>query len=203
MTSAIKKLFGYESTDPYVYLVSTKSGDKINGQIAVDVIGFTFLKDWPRAAIFIGKDKFTHDLIMESGVFALNLLSVKQMELVRSFGMRSGKNIDKFEGVEHIKSKTGSPIIKNCVGYADFKVIEKLDLGDHTMFYGLAVDNKLLTDETPLRISYFKKSAPKEWLIELDKTTKESLEKSKKFFDEYAKRKKFHAVIIKTASTRF
>ncbi|MBI4177727.1 MAG: flavin reductase [Candidatus Aenigmarchaeota archaeon] len=186
MVDAIKKLFGYESTDPYVYLVSTKSGDKINGQIAVDVIGFTFLEKWPRVAIFIGKDKFTHDLIMESGVFALNLLSIKQMELVRTFGMRSGKNVNKFENVGHFTAKTGSPIIKNCVGYADFKVMEKLDLGDHTMFYGLAVDSRLMAGELPLRISYFKKNAPKEWLAELEKTTRESRKKSEKFFAEYA-----------------
>ncbi|MBI3412859.1 MAG: flavin reductase [Candidatus Aenigmarchaeota archaeon] len=189
MHDAIKKLFGYENTDPYVYLVSTKSGDKVNGQIAVDVIGFTFLKKWPRAAIFIGKDKFTHDLINESGVFALNLLSVKQMELVRTFGMRSGKNTDKFKGVEHAESGTGSPIIKNCVGYADFRVIEKVDLGDHTMFYGLAVDSNIMSEDTPLRISYFKKNAPVEWITELEKTTKESLVKSKEFFEKYAKQK--------------
>jgi len=186
---AIQKLFGYENTDPHVYLVSTKYGEKINGQIAVDVIGFTFLKDWPRAAIFIGKDKFTHDLILESGVFALNLLSVNQMELVRTFGMRSGKNVNKFESVEHFAGKTGSPIIENCVGYADFNVIEKLDLGDHTMFCGLAVDSAILSEDQPLRISYFKKNAPADWLTELDKTTKESLVKSKEFFEKYAKSK--------------
>ncbi len=186
---AIKTLFGYESTDPYVYLVSTKCGDKVNGQIAVDVIGFTFLKKWPRAAIFIGKDKFTHDLIMESGVFALNLLSVNQMELVRNFGMRSGREVDKFNGIEYTTAKTGSPIIKNCVGYADFKVIEKLDLGDHTMFVGLAVDSKLMANETPLRISYFKKHAPAEWLEELNKTTKASLRVAEKMFEEYARKK--------------
>ncbi len=189
MVDAIQKLFGYESTDPYVYLVSTKLGEKINGQIAVDVIGFTFLKDWPRAAIFIGKDKFTHSLILESGVFALNLLSIHQMELVRNFGMRSGKNANKFEGVEHFSAETGSPIIKDCVGYADFKVIEKLDLGDHTMFYGLVADSGIVSEDQPLRISYFKKHAPKEWLIELEKTVKESLSKSKEFFGKYAKDK--------------
>ena len=91
MADAIKKMFGYESTDPYVYAVTTKFGDKINGQVAVDVIGFTFLKEWPRAAVFIGKDKFTHGLILQSGVFALNLLSVKQIGLVRDFGMRFRK----------------------------------------------------------------------------------------------------------------
>lgn len=186
---AIKKLFGYENTDPYVYLVSTKSGGKINGQIAVDVIGFTFLKEWPRAAIFIGKDKLTHDLISKSNVFALNLLSVKQMELVRTFGMRSGRDVDKFANIECATAVTGSPIIKNCVGYVDFKVIEKIDLGDHTMFYGLAVDSQLMAGEIPLRISYFKKNAPKEWLDELDRTTKKSLKASEKFFEEYAKRK--------------
>ncbi len=189
MADAIKKMFGYENTDPYVYAVTTKFGDKINRQIAVDVIGFTFLKKWPRAAIFLGKDKFTHGLILQSGVFALNLLSVKQMELVRNFGMRSGKNADKFAGVGHFTAKTGSPIIDGCAGYADFKVIEKLDLGDHTMFYGLAVDNRLVSDEIPLRISYFKRNAKKEWLVELEKTTKESLAASEEFFAEYAKRK--------------
>ncbi len=191
MMDAIKTLFGYENTDPYVYAVTTKFGDKINGQIAVDVIGFTFLKQWPRAAVFLGKDKFTHSLILESGVFALNLLSIKQMELVRNFGMRAGKNVDKFKGVDYFTAKTGSPIIKNCVGYADFKVIEKLDLGDHTMFYGLAVDSQLMSEDTPLKISYFRKNAPADWMVELEKTTKESMEKSKIFFEKYAKSKNF------------
>ncbi len=187
--NAIKKLFGYENTDPYVYAVTTKCDGKINGQIAVDVIGFTFLKQWPRAAVFLGKDKFTHGLVLRSGVFALNLLSVKQMELVRNFGMRTGRDVDKFSGVDYFTAKTGSPIIRDCAGYADFKVVEKLDLGDHTMFYGLAVDSQLMSEDAPLRISYFKENAPGEWLIELKKTTKESLEKSKIFFEKYAKGK--------------
>ncbi len=185
----IQKLFGYDSTNPFVYLVTTKCGEKINGQIAVDIIGLTFLEEWPRVAAFIGKDKYTHGLIMGSGVFALNLLSVKQMELVRDFGMRSGRDADKFNGVSFMTAKTGSPIIKDCVGYADCKVIDKVDAGDHTIFLGLVVGSQMMAGGIPLRISYFKENAPKEWLKELEKTIMESLEASKVFFGEYAKRK--------------
>ncbi len=189
MPDAIQKLFGYESTNPYIYLVSTRCGNKINGQIAVDIIGLTFLKKWPRVAAFIGKDKYTHGLIKESGVFALNLLSVKQMGLVRTFGMRSGRNADKFKGVNFTTAKTGSPIIRDCAGYADCKAIDKFDAGDHTIFVGLVVDSQMVSGEKPLRISYFKQNAPPEWLVELENTTTESLKASQVFFGEYAKRK--------------
>src|SRR3989338_4566758 len=96
-----KKLFGTDLTDPCLYVASTKSGEKVNAQIVFDVYGLTFLKDWQRVMVFFGKDKHTRELLLQSKVFALSLLSTKQLNLVRQFGFQSGRNKNKFDGVSH------------------------------------------------------------------------------------------------------
>lgn len=195
MKKAIKKLFGYQSTDPQIFLITTKHttahGTIINGQIATDVIGLTFLEKWPRVIVFLGKDKYTAELILQSKVFAIHLLSRNQLELVKTFGLYSGYKKNKFNHLKHGERATGSPIIPNCIGYADCQVIDKIDLGDHTAVVGLIVDSQLMSDgnEIPLHVSYFLQHAPKMWLLRLALTTRKSRNAVKKSMEEWVKRK--------------
>ncbi len=189
MKKAVKKLLGYNSTDPQVFLVATAYNSTINGQIATDVLGLTFLDRWPRVVVFLGKDKYTAELIGKSKVFSISLLSTKQLELVRNFGMFSGRETNKFTNVKFKLSATGSPIISDSVGYADCKVIEQVDLGDHTAFVGLIVKSELLQDDVPLRVSLFLRQAPKSWLVRLAFTTRQSAKAVEKPMKEYARQK--------------
>jgi len=59
----------------------------------------------------------THEYVIDSGVFAISILSAEEVEMVRRFGYKSGRVVDKFDGVEYVVGKTGSPIIKESLAF--------------------------------------------------------------------------------------
>jgi len=64
-----------------VYIVSSKSGDKLNGQIGNTV--FQVTADPPQIAISINKDNLTHEFIEKEGVFSVSILSSGDSDLER------------------------------------------------------------------------------------------------------------------------
>lgn len=131
-----------------VFVVTTAKGDKVNGMTAVWVARSSFKP--PLLSVSIGKQRYSHDLIRESGVFALNILSEKQIAQGKHFGFKSGKNTDKFKDIEYTTCKTGSPILKDIAGYLDCKVVNSCDAGDHTIFVGEVLDAEAYEDNLPL-----------------------------------------------------
>ena len=83
-----------------LYIVSSKKGDKLNGQIANTV--FQITSEPPTIAVSINKGNLTHDYIAQSGVFTVSILSEQApMELIGKFGFKSGRDIDKFAGIDY------------------------------------------------------------------------------------------------------
>ena len=65
-----------------LYIVSSKKGDKLNGQIANTV--FQITSEPPTIAVSINKGNLTHDYIAQSGVFTVSILSEQApMELTQ------------------------------------------------------------------------------------------------------------------------
>jgi flavin reductase (DIM6/NTAB) family NADH-FMN oxidoreductase RutF len=131
-----------------VFVVTTAKGDKVNGMTAVWVARSSFKP--PLISVSIGKPRYSHDLIKESGVFALNILSEKQISQGKHFGFKSGRNTDKFKDIEYTRAKTGCPILKDIAGYLDCKVVNSCDAGDHTIFVGEVLDAEAYENKLPL-----------------------------------------------------
>ncbi len=128
-----------------VYVISTKLNDKVNAMTAAWVARASF--DPPLVTVSIGKARFTHDMIKESGVFAVNVLSPDAIATGRHFGMKSGRKTDKFAGVDYFTSVTGSPLLKDCIAWMDCRVITACDAGDHTLFIGTVLDGGVLSED--------------------------------------------------------
>src|SRR5512135_3067751 len=92
-----------------VYVVTTRLGEKINGMTAawVSQVSMNPLL----VMVSIAPPRYTHGLIMESGVFAVNVLTAGQADLGKRFGYKSGRKVDKFAGLEWTTAKTGAPIL--------------------------------------------------------------------------------------------
>ena len=114
--------------------VSTRSGDSVNAQIAVAITSASIVLHRPRLIVQIYRTNLTHDLIAESGVLAVNFLSSGQLPLIWELGMRSGRDVDKFQDVPYSTGATGSPLIEGSFGYLDCRVINAMDGGDMTAF---------------------------------------------------------------------
>ena len=138
-----------------IYVVSSRRGDRFNGQIANTV--FQVTSDPVKIAVCINKQNLTHKFISESGVFTASILSKETpLSFIASFGFRSGRDYDKFKGVNFKVGLTGAPIvIDNAVAYLEAKVVGSYDVGTHTLFVGEVVSAKVLKDEEPLTYAYY------------------------------------------------
>ncbi|OGP70175.1 MAG: flavin reductase [Deltaproteobacteria bacterium RBG_13_58_19] len=132
-----------------VYIVTTRLGDKVNGMTAAWVSQVSF--NPVLLMVSIAPMRYSHDLIKESRVFALNLLTSEQVDLGKRFGYKSGRKVDKFAGLEYTTAATGAPILPQAYAYYDLKLVDTFPAGDHTLFVGEAVDAKILQpDAQPL-----------------------------------------------------
>ncbi len=91
-----------------LYVVSSRRGDKLNGQIANTV--FQVTSEPPTIAVSINKQNLTHKFIEESKVFAVSILSKEApMQFIGHFGFKSGRDIDKFKNIDYKVGVSGAP----------------------------------------------------------------------------------------------
>jgi uncharacterized repeat protein (TIGR04076 family) len=98
----------------------------------------------------IWKKNLSHDLIKESGVFAVHVLRNDQVAVARHFGKQSGRDVDKFASIPYRTDKTGAPILSDCLAYLDCRVVSATDSGDHTIFVGEVQAAERVTRGDPL-----------------------------------------------------
>lgn len=140
-----------------LYVISSKRGKKINGQIANTV--FQITSEPPTMAVSINKENLTHEFIEESKVFTVSILSEETpMKFIGHFGFKSGKELDKFKDMNYKIGLTGAPIVlENTIGYLEVELIDTLDAGTHTVFIGEVVDAEIINDKEPMTYAYYHK----------------------------------------------
>lgn len=139
-----------------LYIISSRKDDKLNGYVANTA--FQVTAEPPQMAISCHKDNLSSAYIKQSGVFSVSVLNQDATKgLVGKFGFNSGKETNKFEGVDYKIGKTGAPIVlSDTIAWFDCKVVQTVDVGSHILFVGEIVDVALL-DETqePLTYSWY------------------------------------------------
>ena len=138
-----------------LYVISSFEGDKKNGQIANALIQVT--SEPQNVVIALNKENLTHSMIEESRAFSASVLSKNTpFQFIGQFGFKSGRDTDKFEGVNYKKGATGAPIVlDNSIAYLEAKVINTLDVGTHTIFVGEVVDCDILSKDEPMTYEYY------------------------------------------------
>ena len=129
-----------------LYIVTAQAGNIKGGYIANTVFQVTATP--PQFAISCNKDNYTAQLIKQSGVFAFSVLSEKaNPSLIGNFGYKSGRDFDKFAGVNYFKGKTGVPIVTDSsVAWFECKVTQSYEVGTHILFIGEAIDTGLIEE---------------------------------------------------------
>ncbi len=125
-----------------VYIITTKGKEKSNGMTASWVSQVSFMPIM--LMVSIAPQRYTYDLIKESGYFAINTLAEDQMDLAKHFGFTSGSNTDKLKGIPFFNAPQGSPVLENAYSFFECRLIDTFDAGDHTLFVGETVTAKLL-----------------------------------------------------------
>jgi len=148
-----------------IYVISSKKADKFNGQIANVV--FQVSSDPPIIAIVINKQNLTHEFIKESKIFTISILSKETpIEFIRDFGFKSGRKVEKFKNINYKIGITSAPyIVENSLAYIEAEVIDEIDIGTHTVFFGKIVNAEILKTGDVLTYEYYHKvkkgTAPK------------------------------------------
>jgi len=138
-----------------VYVVCSVKGGKINGQIANTVIQVA--SEPPTIAVSINKDNLTHEYIKDSGVFTASILCQDTpLSFIGNFGFKSGRDTNKFEGINYKTGTTGAPVVTDyATAYMEVRITRELDVGTHTMFIGELVDADVLTEDTCMTYEYY------------------------------------------------
>ncbi len=140
-----------------LYVVCSKKGQQYNGQIANAL--FQVTSEPPTIAVSINKENLTHEYITESKALTISVLSEKTpMTFIGNFGFKSGRDIDKLKNTTYKMGTTKIPIVTDySLAYIEVKVIDKIDVGTHTIFIGNVIEGDITTDDTPLTYEYYHK----------------------------------------------
>jgi flavin reductase (DIM6/NTAB) family NADH-FMN oxidoreductase RutF len=138
-----------------VYIICSKKGDKINGQTANALIQVT--AEPKRIAMGLNKQNLTHEFIRESGVFTVSIVAQDApLKLIGGFGFKSGRDQDKFAGLNYQLAANGCPYLTdNIVGYLEGKIVGEVDAGTHTVFLGEVTEGKILQEIVPMTYAYY------------------------------------------------
>ena len=139
-----------------VYLVCAKKGEKINGQTANAVMQIT--SDPPTVAISINKQNLTYEFIRSSKMFSLSVLSQETpVNVIGTFGFKSGRDIDKFADITYNTDNAGSvPVVTDYASaYIVAKVVNEVDVGTHSVFIGELIDADVLEKAEPMTYDYY------------------------------------------------
>ncbi len=135
----------FDQCGPALWLVTAAHEDGRGGLVASFVAKVSLPKAFPRVAIGIAKHHYTWSLIQGSGAFGLHLLGEKNTELAIRFGLQSGHDVDKYDGLPFRIARTGNPILLETLGWLDCRVETDLDIGDRTMFVAEVLDGEAST----------------------------------------------------------
>jgi ferric-chelate reductase [NAD(P)H] len=138
-----------------LYIVTSFKGDRLNGQIVNTVIQVTSEPPW--VAVIINKKNLTHEFIVKSKVFGVSVLEESApMTFFGPFGFKSGRDFDKFDKVSFKRGSTGCPLITDhSLSVLEAEVIDRLDLGSHTIFIADVLSSEVLKPGRPLTYQFY------------------------------------------------
>jgi len=119
-------------------LVSCRDKNGKNNALAVGYCG-NCSYDPPMVMVGIVPSRYSYNIIKETGVFVVNLVTKEQQEMFDYLGSHSGRDEDKFKKL-NIKVEEGikvnSPLLANCPVNIECKVVDSIMTGSHEMFIG-------------------------------------------------------------------
>ena len=138
-----------------IYILATEFEGKANGQIVDSV--FQVTAEPPTVAVSVNKLNLTCEYLLKTEKFSLSILEKNTpMTLIGRFGFKSGRALNKFEGIKLKKGITGMPIVlDNTIAYLEAEVISRLEVGTHIILVGKVVEAELLNNLEPMTYAYY------------------------------------------------
>lgn len=120
----------------------------------------TVCSDPPMVSVSIRKERYSYDIIRETGEFAVNLVT-KDLTLATDYcGVRSGRDVDKFAETKLTplpSRQIAAPGIAESPVSLECRVKQVLPLGSHDMFVaeivGVTVDDRYIDENGRFRLN--------------------------------------------------
>jgi len=141
-----------------LYVVTTNDGKKDNGLIVNTV---TQLTDKPfRVAVNINKANYSCETVSKTKKLNVNCLSVDcPFDIFKRFGFQSGRDVNKFDGVEVLKSANGLVVLPQYINaFMSLDVIDVVDLDTHLMFICSVSESKVMSSKETMTYTYYQKN---------------------------------------------
>ena len=105
----------------------------------------------------INLNNLTHDFIDNTRVFSVSVLSeAATMPFIGTFGFKSGRDIDKTDGLNWKKGETGAPVFLDyAAAYMEVEVSQQVEIGTHTLYLGTVVAAETLGEEAVMTYDYY------------------------------------------------
>ncbi|MEE0692981.1 MAG: flavin reductase family protein [Lachnospiraceae bacterium] len=111
-------------------------------------------------SISVRPDRYSYDIIKETGEFVINLTTEKLARATDYCGVRSGRDVDKFAEMNLTAGRSvhvDAPYIEECPVNIECRVQQILELGSHHMFIaevlGVDIDDRYLDEKGKFRLN--------------------------------------------------
>ena len=137
-----------------VPVVMVSSGTMEQANIITIAWAGTICSEPPMVSISVRPERHSYGMIQESGEFVINLVTEDLAKACDYCGVKSGRDIDKFEklGLTKLESETvTAPGIEQSPVRIECKVKQQIPLGSHDVFLaevtGVTVDDKYFDEK--------------------------------------------------------
>lgn len=134
-------------------MVSCSEPGKPDNIITVAWTG-TVCTNPPMVYISVRPERHSYEMIKNIGEYVINLTTKELVKAVDYCGVRSGRDVDKFQEMHLTKEEASFvsvPLIRECPVNIECRVTEIKELGSHHMFLadvaGVHIDNDLLDEK--------------------------------------------------------
>ena len=141
-----------------LYVVTTNDGTRDNGLIVNTVSQVTNTPN--RIAVTINKQNYSFHTIQKTGVLNVNCLDVSApFSLFQRFGFQSGRTVDKFAGMEVLRSDNGLAFLPRYINsFMSLKVESYVDMDTHGMFICTVTEARVMSDAETMTYTYYQKN---------------------------------------------
>jgi flavin reductase len=98
----------------------------------------------------VDQQHVTHNLVIESRAFALNIVGQHSKALEDYFYSSQAKRLDNLSPFNLETGCTGTPLLQAALASLDCRLVSSHTAGDHTLFVGHVVDVRVRDTDVPL-----------------------------------------------------
>jgi flavin reductase (DIM6/NTAB) family NADH-FMN oxidoreductase RutF len=117
-----------------VYVIGTAAGNRRDAFTAAWLMQVSF--DPLMLALSVNPQNASRELLHAGGGFTVSVLHEGQQDLARHFGLSSGRERDKLEGIAWRPGRGGAPVLWDALAWFECELAGTVPAGDHEVVLG-------------------------------------------------------------------